>query len=305
MQIRTLEGKAVVITGGGRGLGAAYSRLAAREGANVVVNDVEADVVQATVNEIASSGGQAVGCVADISRWDDSERLIDSCVQTYGQIDGLVNNAGLSFPQRTPLDGAQTRIDRLMAVNVLGTIYCGMHALRHMMQRRSGSIVNVTSGAHQGSEHHAIYSASKGAVASLTYSWDIDLRDTPIRVNAISPVAATRLAAEEIDFHATGELPDREERIRSWGDPDSVAPAVIYLLSDYSHGINGQVVRCRKGEISLLTRPAMQLPGIFRDSWQVRDVAEAFDNELSIAQMPTGALSISGNYSFNPVSLNK
>nr|WP_199906830.1 SDR family oxidoreductase [Aeromicrobium chenweiae] len=156
-----LQGKSVVITGSGGGIGAASARLAAREGASVVVNDLDQAAVDAVVGQIERDGGRAVGVVANVADASDAERIVDTCVEAFGVIDGLVNNAGIMFVGPSDdLDAERTR--RLIEVNVLGAIFCGVHAMRRMKAQGFGSIVNVTSGAHMGLSNTAVYGASKG-----------------------------------------------------------------------------------------------------------------------------------------------
>jgi NAD(P)-dependent dehydrogenase (short-subunit alcohol dehydrogenase family) len=144
-----LQGKAVVITGAGRGIGAACARGVAAQGASVIINDVDEEEARQVAAEIERAGGSASACVADVSDWKDAGRLIETCLDTFGRIDGLVNNAALfHMASVTAIDPGQAR--RLVDVNVLGVIHCTGHAVNHMVAQRSGSIVNVVSGAHMG-----------------------------------------------------------------------------------------------------------------------------------------------------------
>jgi NAD(P)-dependent dehydrogenase (short-subunit alcohol dehydrogenase family) len=183
-----LAGKAVVVTGAGRGLGRAYAHLAAQEGASVVVNDIHADVAEAVTAEIVRDGGQAVTAVADVSDWAAAEALIGRCVTEFGAIHGLVNNAGL-FSMADGWELGQAHVDELVRTNIVGVMACGTFALRRMVPQGFGSIVNITSGAHLGMLHMSVYGATKGAVASLTYTWSMEAGSSGVRVNAVSPLA--------------------------------------------------------------------------------------------------------------------
>src|SRR5690242_13315833 len=142
-----LAGKAVVITGSGRGIGAACAKGAARQGAAVIVNDIDAGPAEETVAAIEAEGGTAVACVADITDWDEAGRLIQSCIDNFGKIDGLVNNAALFHSAR--LEAMDPKAARaLVDVNVIGPLYVTGHAIKPMLAQGSGSIVNVISGAH-------------------------------------------------------------------------------------------------------------------------------------------------------------
>jgi NAD(P)-dependent dehydrogenase (short-subunit alcohol dehydrogenase family) len=276
-----LAGKAVVITGAGRGLGAAYASLAAREGAAVVVNDVDVGQARAVVAEIEAGGGRAVADGSDIAAWEGAGALVAHCVDAFGAIDGLVNNAGI-FRLASPFDQDPDDFRAVIEVNLLGTAYCGLRAIR-AMRERGGSIVNVTSGAHAGSADMGAYGASKGGVASLTYSWAVDLAGSGIRVNAVSPNASTRMA-EAFEKHL-----GTKAQGQNVGKPAARnAPAVVYLLSDLSAAVHGQVVRMDGAELSLIRHPAVLGTGVEDPRWTVAAVAAAFEGDLAGCLQPLG-----------------
>lgn len=283
-----LDGHAVVVTGAGQGLGAAYARLAAAEGASVVVNDVAAALAGSVVREIRDAGGRAITDDSDISSWAGAGRLIARCIDEYGQIDGLVNNAGIfrlaSIAEQDPAD-----FRAILEVNLLGSAYCGLHALWAMAERGRGSVVNVTSGSHAGSASMAAYGASKGGVASLTYCWAVELAGTGVRVNAVSPNAQTRMADEFERY-----LGERALGQNVGKSPEGNAPAVIYLLSDAAAGINGQVLRIDGDELSLMSHPGVIEPTQHSPQWTTRSVAEAFERGLAAQSQPLGVHRASG-----------
>jgi NAD(P)-dependent dehydrogenase (short-subunit alcohol dehydrogenase family) len=293
----SLDGKSIVITGGGGGLGAAYAALAAAEGAAVVVNDIDEGIAETTAAAIRSTGATAVACVADVSDWDEAKRLIDTCVREFGALDGLVNNAGVQVVG-PPADMSDGAIRRLMAVNVMGTIFCGTHAIAAMSAAGRGSIVNVTSGAHMGLNAYAIYGASKGAISSLTYCWALDVQGTGVRVNAVSPRAATRMAHEFVD---SLDLSPQERHARIAGFPDSSdnAALVVHLLSDRSRSVHGQVVRIDGERLSIVAKPSVQLPELVSPQWTVDTIAEAFDGALSTRLMPLGLTGVRGEFEYH------
>ncbi|WP_433220120.1 SDR family NAD(P)-dependent oxidoreductase [Dactylosporangium sp. CS-047395] len=265
-----LAGKAVVVTGAGRGLGAAYARLAAAEGAAVLVNDVDADLADGVVAEIRAAGGTAAGFAGSVADWDAAGAIIGACVEAFGAIDGLVNNAGI-FRLANPAEQDPDEFRAVLEVNVLGTAYCGLHAIRAMLPRGSGSIVNVTSGSHAGSAAMGAYGASKGAVASLTYCWAADLAGSGVRVNAVSPNAHTRMAdAYEAYLGAAAQGQNVAK------PPAQNAPAVVYLLSDAAAGLHGQIVRIDGDELSMVAHPTVQGHGTLNPAWTVSSVAAAF-----------------------------
>ena len=288
-----LHGKAVVITGAGRGIGAACARGAAGQGARVVVNDVDADPAAETVEAIRAAGGEAISCVADVSDWEDAGRLIGTCIDTFGRIDGLVNNAALY--QRAPIEAFDPQVARaLVEVNVLGPLHCTARAVKPMLAQGSGSIVQVTSGAHMGIAGLGIYGATKGAIASMLYCWSLELAGTGVRMNAISPFGLTDIAinsARQINRRFNSDYPEEQTppglQIQP---PEANSPVVEYLLSDAADWVHGQVVRIDNGELQLCTHPAQLLPSVVRDEWTAAAVAQAFDAELRDRLIPCGVM---------------
>jgi NAD(P)-dependent dehydrogenase (short-subunit alcohol dehydrogenase family) len=290
-----LEGKAVVVTGAGRGIGAAYAKGVARQGARVLVNDVDADPAEETVEAIRLAGGKAASCVADISDWDQAGRLIHTCMEVFGRIDGLVNNAAVY--NRAPITAFDPIAARAMVeVNVLGTLYCAAHAVKPMVEQAAGSIVNVTSGAHMGIPGLGIYGATKGAVASMVYGWALDLAGTGVRVNAISPFGATSISSNSARYlnrrYGTSYSEAEEPAPPHMQPPEANAPVVEYLLSDQAANVTGQLVRIDSGELQIYTHPALLLPPVCREQWTAQDVADAFANELRDRLVPCGVKGI-------------
>jgi NAD(P)-dependent dehydrogenase (short-subunit alcohol dehydrogenase family) len=283
-----LSGKAVVITGAGRGVGEAYARLAAAEGARVVVNDIDAGEAERVASAIRASGGEARARTADISVAEEAEALVSYCVSELGSLDGFVNNAAL-FHMALTHEESMARVRRIFEVNTLGTAFCGYAALRQMRKQGSGSLVNVTSGAHAGIRAMSAYGGSKGAVASLTYGWALDVAGTGVRVNAVSPIAETRMMNASAEFFRAHA---EEGASKALGiAPENNAPLVIYLLSDLSRNINGQIVRVQGTAINLVTHPAALLPGIECQRWTVQDVVKGFDARLASQVLPLGVQS--------------
>jgi len=295
-----LDGKAVVITGSGGGIGAAYAFHLAARGVRVVVNDISQELIDQQVTRIAEAGGSAIGFLGDVSKADDAEALIDECISRFGSIDGLVNNAAITFvAPATTLDEAFNK--KLMEINVLGSINCGVHAIRHMLAQGHGSIVNVTSGAHMGLTNTAVYGASKGAIAALTYDWSADLAGTGVRVNAVSPMAGTDMITEALK--ARNLVGDQlQQELATFPTPEANAPVVSYLISDRSNHLNGQIVRIDGSHLSIVGRPAILQPVMTQPQWTDDLVANAFDQKLSAMAMPTGILQLEGEYRFAPVS---
>lgn len=266
-----LDGKAVVITGAGRGLGRAYARHAADSGAAVVVNDVDGDEAEAVAREIEASGARAVASSHSVADPGQAGALIELCATEFGGIDGLVNNAGLRH-QAPIWDDEPDRMRALIEVNVLGTLYCGMAAARPMCSGQGGAIVNIASFSMLGERGATTYSASKGAVASITAGWAAELAEHGVRVNGVCPLAWTRMARADPNTACTEQH-----------HPERIAPLVTYLLSDRARGVTGQLVRFLGDKLHIVAQPTGKQPVLERDEWDVDDIADAFDNEFAHA----------------------
>ncbi|WP_086663062.1 SDR family NAD(P)-dependent oxidoreductase [Lentzea kentuckyensis] len=273
-----LDGKAVVITGAGRGLGEAYAMHAALAGASVVVNDNDGDLAERVAEHIRGYGGRAVASNHTVADPSEAAKIVDLCVDEFGRVDGLVNNAGLNY-ETAPWEDDPETIKHVVEVNVLGVIYVGIAAMRAMRVSGGGSIINISSGASFGQRKLATYSATKGAVASLSYSWALDLESEGIRVNAVCPVAHTRMVWKS----------ERSLRaIPADRTPGKVAPLVLFLLSDRAEGITGQVIRCNGRQLHIVGQPYFKQPILESDNWDTASVERAFTGVLQAHLEPYG-----------------
>lgn len=275
--MRALEGKAVVVTGAGRGLGAAFAVHAAAHGAAVVVNDVDLDCAERTVGRIRAAGGRAVASGHTVTDPDQAAAIVETCVSRFGSLDGLVNNAAVNY-EALPWQDDPARIRELVEVNVLGVLYTGTAAASAMVGR-GGSIVNISSGASLGQRKLGAYAASKGAVASATYYWALDLEEVGIRVNAVCPLAHTRMV--RTSERALRNCPPERT-------PERVAPVVTYLLSPAAHGITGQLIRCTGSQLHIVGQPYLKQPILERELWDLDGVRHAFDEVFSAHLEPYG-----------------
>jgi NAD(P)-dependent dehydrogenase (short-subunit alcohol dehydrogenase family) len=283
---RILQGKSVVITGAGAGLGAAYAKHAARLGARVVVNDVQAEAAEATADAIRSAGGEAVACAGSVASWDYCGSLIDACLTHFGRIDGLVSNAGILRHGRLE-EMQESDLRAMLEVNTLGTAACASHAVKAMLKQDTpAAIVNVASGSQAGDIAIGGYGASKAAVASLTFTWAMELRETKIRVNAVSPLAHTAMAETNMTFLAQ-QSASREVVYTTLPQAEVNAPVIAFLLSDAAAGINGQIVRIAGEELSFVTHPTIAEP-VLRGRWDDEGVAAAFRETLQGRQQRLG-----------------
>ncbi|MEU6641971.1 SDR family oxidoreductase [Saccharomonospora sp. NPDC046836] len=276
---KLLDGKAVVVTGAGRGLGEAFAVHAAQAGAAVVVNDVDAELAEATAANIRAHGGRAVASGHNVADPEQARAIIDLCGAEFGGVDGLVNNAGVNY-EALPWQEDPSRVRELVETNVLGVIYTGMAAAQAMVAGgNGGSIVNISSGASLGQRKLGTYAASKGAVASLTYSWALDMEDVGIRVNAVCPLAHTRMVWKS-ERSLRNCPPDRT--------PARIAPVVLFLLGDGAQGITGQLIRCNGPQLHIVGQPYLKAPILEREVWDSDSVQRAFDEVFSAHLEPYG-----------------
>lgn len=239
--------KVLLITGAGRGIGAATAQLAAQRGYAVCVNYLRnRDAAEAVVGAIHGLNGHAIAVGADISVEADVMRLYSTIDRELGPLTALVNNAGILERQMPVAAMDPARWQRVFATNVFGSFLCAREAVRRMSSRQGGdggAIVNVSSlAARTGSPHEYVdYAASKGAIDSFTRGLAAEVADQGIRVNAVRPgFIAT-------DMHASGGEPNRIERVKAYvplqrGGTARVAHAILWLLSDEASYTTGAFI---------------------------------------------------------------
>jgi len=262
-----LAGKRIIVTGAGRGLGRAYALAIAAAGGRVVVNDIDQAEAAAVCEEIQSGGAQAAVSNHSVSDAAGAAAMVELCISKFGGLDGLVNNAGL-FHMASAAEEDIARARRLIEVNVLGALNCGLAALRHMSAQGHGTVINIASGAALGLPNMGAYAASKGAIISLTRAWALDLAAAGVHVVAISPAAQTRMYPQFGVESAGAPIPDASQ-------PEAVAPLVVYLLGGGAAGLNGAVVRLANGKLSLLEPARFGAVLGKRSEWDASHLAEA------------------------------
>jgi NAD(P)-dependent dehydrogenase (short-subunit alcohol dehydrogenase family) len=243
-----MSGGVVMITGAGRGIGAATARLAAQRGYAVCINYLrDRAAAEAVAQAIVSGGGRAAAIGGDVSVETDVRRLFEECDRALGPLTALVNNAGI-VARRSRVDAMDAaRLQRMFATNVIGAFLCAREAIRRLSTRhggRGGAIVNVSSAAARlGSpDEYVDYAASKGAIDTMTIGLAKELAEEGIRVNGVRP------GFVHTEIHASGGEPDRIERLRGGipmkrgGEPEEVARAVLWLLSDEASYATGAIL---------------------------------------------------------------
>jgi 3-oxoacyl-[acyl-carrier protein] reductase len=235
-----LSGKAAIVTGGGSGFGVAMVELFVREGAKVVVADIDGAAAEKVA---AASDGAAVAVRADVSRDDDTRRMVETAVDRFGRLDVLVNNAGVSHWNQPLTEVSEADFDRVYAVNVKALFWAAKHAVPVMAAQGGGAIVNTASTAGLRPRPGLCwYNGSKGACVTITKSMAVELAPMKIRVNALCPVAGeTPLLAHFMG----GDTPENRARFLATvplgrlSTPLDVARAALWLASDETEFITG------------------------------------------------------------------
>jgi NAD(P)-dependent dehydrogenase (short-subunit alcohol dehydrogenase family) len=238
----------LIVTGGGRGIGAATARLAAARGYAVCVNYAKSrEAAEGVATEIARTGGRAIAVQADVGVESEVARLFATVDRELGTLTALVNNAGIIEKQARLGDIDAARIARMFTTNVTGPFLCAREAVRRMSTKQGGTggaIVNVSSAASRigGGGEYVDYAASKGAIDTFTLGLGKEVAAEGIRVNAVRP------GIVYTEIHASGGEPGRVDRMKSFvpmgrgGQPEEVAAAILWLLSDEASYITGTIL---------------------------------------------------------------
>ena len=270
-----LEGKVALITGAGGGLGEAYAKLFAREGAAVVVNDLggprdgssaDKSMAEKVVEAIKAEGGRAVANGADISTMEGGKSVFDDAIKHFGRADILVNNAGILRDQ-TFAKSAEADWDKVIKVHLKGTFSCTLPVFRWMRENGGGVIVNTSStSALIGNFGQANYGAAKGGIFALSNVLAIEGRKYNIRIWTLAPSAFTRM---------TADLPRYKENPKAGLAPEGIAPAVLYMVSDLSGDQTGKVlgVSGPRGvrEMRMMETEGWKPP---HTGWKAQDIVE-------------------------------
>jgi NAD(P)-dependent dehydrogenase (short-subunit alcohol dehydrogenase family) len=245
-----LDGKIAIVTGAGGGIGRAHAMLMAAEGASVVVNDVGCDVdgrgrsdaAERVAGEIVAAGGRAVVNAERVGSFEGAERIVASALEAFGRLDILVNNAGI-LRDRTILKMSPEEWSEVIEVHLTGTFACLQAAARAMVEAgRGGRIINTSSSSGLlGNFGQANYGAAKIGVHALTRIAAMELARHRITVNALAPIAVTRMSSH---------LPEMagNQDVERWG-PQFISPVAAYLASDAAAGVTGQTFGVEGGRV--------------------------------------------------------
>ncbi|MEL7550265.1 SDR family oxidoreductase [Pseudomonas protegens] len=246
------ENRVVIITGAGAGLGRCYALAFAEAGARVLVNDINRAAADAVVTQITGQGGSAVANSDDITDYEAAGRIVRQALECFGDLHVLVNNAGICR-DRMFSSLSEADWDQVVAVHLKGHFCIASHAARYWRDRAkagvavSGRIINTSSGAGlQGSIGQSNYAAAKGGIASLTLVQAAELQRYGVTVNALAPAARTGMTEQVF-----AEVMKKPEAGFDHFAPENVAPLVVWLGSEESAGVSGQMFEIEGGKLAL------------------------------------------------------
>ncbi len=273
-----LEGKVVIITGAGGGIGRAHARLFASEGAKLVINDVggardgsgaDSSPANQVVEEIRGKGGAAVANADSVATAEGAGRLVETAVKAFGRVDVLVNNAGI-LRDKSFLKMDEAMWDAVIAVHLKGSFLCSQVFARQVVaQGGGGRIVNTTSVSGMlGNFGQANYSAAKAGIYGLTRTTSIELQKHKITVNAVAPIAKTRMTEDLPMFQGVDTL-----------TAEHISPAVLFLASDLCGDRTGHVLAVAGARMYAFK--VVETPGRFKETenggWTPQEIAESWD----------------------------
>jgi len=274
-----LEGKVVVVTGAGGGIGRDIALQCAAQGAKVVVNDVGASVAgeggdtgpaQRVVAEIQAAGGQATANTDSVSEPVPAGRIVQNALDVFGRIDVVVNNAGIlrdRFFHKMSLD----EFDSVIKVHLYGSYYVSRAAANHFKEQESGAYVHMTSTSGLiGNFGQANYASAKLAIAALSKSIALDMKKFNVRSNCIAPFAWSRMIGS-----IPTDTPEEKARVARMQQmtPAKIAPVAVYLASDAARDVNGQIFAVRNNEIFLMSQPRPERSVHRSEGWTPETVA--------------------------------
>lgn len=283
-----LSGKVAVVTGSGRGIGKAYAKALVDAGAAVVVNDVDAEVAQQTVEELGAAGGRVAAEVVPVGGSDAAKTLVQRAVSEFGRLDVMCTNAGI-LRDKVLWKMTDDDFDAVIETHLRGTFTCARAAAVQMREAGAGGrIVVISSWAGQrGNFGQTNYAAAKAGIAAFARTWALELARHQITVNAIVPNALTRMIssipgmAPMVEAAERGEgLPDMIRKGMGMGMAEDVAPLLVFLASDAGADVTGQCIGLGGDKLSLWSHPR-EVAMAYRDGgWTADQIAEVWSSSV-------------------------
>ena len=291
-----LDGKVAIVTGSGRGLGLAYARELARQGAAVVVNDVDEAAAAAAVEAIEAEGGRAVAVVAPVGPTETAKRLVQTAVESFGGLDILVTNAGV-LRDTVLWKMSDDDFDTVIGIHLRGTFTCVREAATYMREHEvAGRIICIGSPTGQrGNFGQTNYAAAKAGIVGMVRTWALELKRANITVNAVIPVAATAMTATVPYFAAAVEAEEKGEPMPAFfrhdlgfGTSDDVAGLIAYLASDAAAGVSGQAIGVGGDRLQVWSHPEPVHTAYHDGGWTFESLVAEFPGFIDGNQQTVG-----------------
>lgn len=281
----SLEGKVAIVTGSGRGLGLAYAQELARQGAAVVINDVDPAVADEAVESIVAAGGRAVAVAAAVGSTATAKQLVSAAAEAFGRLDILVTNAGV-LRDKSLLKMTDEDFDLVISVHLRGTFTCVREAFSYFKENNvAGRIITIGSPTGQrGNFGQTNYAAAKAGIVGMVRTWALEMKRAGVTANVVIPVAATAMT-ETIPFFekavqaaARGEaMPEFFRKDLGFGTAADVAGLVAFLASDAAGTITGQAIGVGGDRLQLWSHPEAVATEYHEGGWSYEDLVSSFD----------------------------
>jgi NAD(P)-dependent dehydrogenase (short-subunit alcohol dehydrogenase family) len=282
----SLAGKVAIVTGSGRGLGLAYAQELARQGAAVVINDVDEQVAREAVESITGAGGKAVAVVAPVGSTETAQQLVKTAVESFGGLDILVTNAGV-LRDKSLLKMTDEDFDLVINVHLRGTFTCVREAYAYFKENNvAGRIITIGSPTGQrGNFGQTNYAAAKAGIVGMVRTWALEMKKAGVTANAIIPVAATAMTKtvpffqKAVEADERGEaMPDFFRKDLGFGTADDVAGLVAFLASDAAAKVTGQAIGVGGDRLQLWSHPEAVATEYKDGGWSYEELVERFDD---------------------------
>jgi NAD(P)-dependent dehydrogenase (short-subunit alcohol dehydrogenase family) len=282
----SLAGKVAIVTGSGRGLGLAYAQELARQGAAVVINDVDEQVAGEAVATITGAGGKAVAVVAPVGSTETAQQLVKAAVESFGGLDILVTNAGV-LRDKSLLKMTDEDFDLVINVHLRGTFTCVREAYAYFKENKvAGRIITIGSPTGQrGNFGQTNYAAAKAGIVGMVRTWALEMKRAGVTANAIIPVAATAMTKTVPFFQKAVEADERGEAMPEFfrkdlgfGTADDVAGLVAFLASDAAANVTGQAIGVGGDRLQLWSHPEAVATEYKDGGWSYEELVERFDD---------------------------
>ena len=282
----SLAGKAAIVTGSGRGLGLAYAQELAKQGAAVVINDVDQQVADEAVAGITAAGGRAVAVVAPVGPTETAKQLVAAAVDNFGRLDILVTNAGV-LRDKSLLKMTDEDFDLVINVHLRGTFTCVREAYAYFKENGiAGRIITIGSPTGQrGNFGQTNYAAAKAGIVGMVRTWALEMKKAGVTANAVIPVAATAMTKtvpffqKAVEADERGEaMPDFFRKELGFGTADDVAGLVAYLASDAAAKVTGQAIGVGGDRLQLWSHPEAVATEYRDGGWTYEALGERFDD---------------------------